>query len=141
MAIMDAQNRPSNAQAVTVTAVSTDSIDLLTANRNPGRGGDMRMQAHVVTDFAGGTSIKAQLIESASGSLTSPTVLAEGPVVNTADAVAGAELLDVKVPDTAKRYIGLNYVVVGTHTAGAVTAGIVAGTARPSTEIEMNQGL
>jgi len=141
---MDAQARPSLAQSVIAngaTVVSTDSIDLLTANRNPGRGGPMRMVSNVVTSLVGGTSIQAQLIESAAGNLGSPTVLAEGPVVAVADAVAGAELFDQRVPDTSKLYLGMQYVIVGNVTAGAVTSGIVASTPRPSTEIEMNTGL
>jgi hypothetical protein len=140
----DAQNRPSNSQSVIAngaTVVSTDSIDLLTANRNPGRGGSMRVVVNVMTTLVGGTSIQAQLIESASGNLSSPTVLASGPAVAVADAVAGAELLDVAMPDTAKRYLGLQYVVVGNATAGAVSAHVVAGTDRPASEIAMNTGL
>jgi len=141
---MDAQNRPSLAQSVIgngVTIESADSIDLLSANRNPGRGGSMRMVSNVVTSLAGGTSIQAQLIQSASGNLDSPTVIASGPVVTVANAVAGAELFDQRLPDTTQRYIGMQYVVIGNVTAGAVTSGIVEGTPRPATEVEMNTGL
>lgn len=144
MAIMDAQNRPSLAQAIAATdttVLSTNTIDLLTANRNPGRGGPMRMQAHIVTAMAGGTSIQAELITSAAAALTSPTVVATGPVVTTAAGVAGKEILDVPIPDTAQRYMGIRYTLVGAVSAGNVTAGIVAGTNRPSTDIAMNQGL
>ncbi len=140
--IMDAQNRPSNAQAVTTgTQVSTDSIDLLAAIDNPGRSGqNMRAIAVVSTTFTGGTSIQAQLISSASSNLASPTVLASGPVVAEAAAVAGAILLDVPMPDVAQRYLGFQYVTVGTHGAGAATAGIVAGTDRGAQVIPMNLG-
>lgn len=141
---MDAQNRPSLAQSVIgngTTIVSTNSIDLLSANRDPGRGGPMRMVSNVVTSLVGGTSIQAQLIESAAGDLGSPTVLASGPVVTVANAIAGAELFDQKLPDTAKRYVGMQYVLVGNVTAGAVTSGIVEGTPRPATEVAMNTGL
>lgn len=139
----DAQNRPSNSQSVIAngaTVVSENSIDLLTANRNPGRGGPMRIVANVMTSLVGGTSIQAQVIESAAGNLGSPTVLVSGPVVTVANAVAGAELLDVPMPDTSKEYLGLQYVIVGNVTAGAVSAHVVAGTDRPSTEIAMNTG-
>lgn len=141
---MDAQNRPSLAQSNIgngTTTVSTDSIDLLTANRNPGRGGPMRMVGYVDTTHVGGTSIQMQLISSAAGALTSPTVLISGPVVLIADAVAGKELLDVQIPDTAQRYLGTQVVNVGNVTAGKVTSGIVANTPRPATEVEMNTGL
>lgn len=144
MSIMDAQNRPSNAQSIIAngaTVVSTDAIDMLTANRDVGRGGPMRMVANIVTAMAGGTSAQAQLIQSANADLSSPDVLTSGPVVTTANGVAGAKLLDVPVPDTSKRYLGLQYVIVGNVTAGAVTAGIVASSPRPATDIAMAQGL
>lgn len=129
--ITDAQNRPSNSQAITGTGtvVSTDSVNLLTANRNLGRAFPMRAHVNVMTSLAGGTSIQAQLIESANANLSSPTVLASGPVVPLASAVAGAELLDVPFPGTTKQYVGFQYVLVGTFTgAGAVSGHFVAET-------------
>ena len=132
MAITDAQNRPSLAQSLAVaagTTVSTDSIDLLTANRNIGRTGTPpRAQAIVATTLVGGTSVQVQLITSAAIALTSPTVIATGAVFTTATAVAGAELLDVPIPGTAQRYLGFQYITIGVHSAGAVTAHILAET-------------
>lgn len=142
--ITDAQNRPTTvAQAITGTGtvVSTDSIDLQTANRNVGRSFAMRAHAVVTVALAGGTSIQAQLIESANANLSSPTVLASGPVVALAAAIAGAELLDVPVPGTAKRYLGMQFVLVGTFTgSGAVQGNIVAETDNQP-YIAMNTGL
>lgn len=143
--LMDAQARPSLAQTLALaagTVVSTDSIDLLTAVDNPGRGGQpMRAIATVSTALASGTSVQAQLISSASSNLSSPTVLATGPVVLDAAATAGAVLLDVPLPDVAQRYLGFQYILVGgPHTTGAVTAGIVGGTDRNATTIPMNLG-
>ena len=131
--ITDAQNRPTTvSQAITggpSTVVSTDSIDLLTANRNIGRSFPMRAHCAVTVALAGGTSIQAQLIESANANLSSPTVLASGPVVPLASAIAGAELLDVPIPGTAKRYLGMQFVLLGTFTgAGAVQGNVVAET-------------
>ncbi len=131
MAITDAQNRPSLAQSLAgaaATTVSTDSIDLLTANRNIGRSYPMRAQAVIVTTFTGGTSVKADLITSASSNLSSPTVIASGLTVATANATAGTEILDVSIPGTAQRYLGFQYTTVGTTTTGAVTAHILAET-------------
>ncbi len=140
--LMDAQARPSFGQAITTgTQVSTDTIDLGAAIDNPGRSGmPLRAYASVSTTFTGGTSIQAQLISSASANLSSPTVLASGPVVAEAAATAGAVLIDVPFPDTTQRYIGFQYVSVGTHGAGAVTAGIVGGTDRNVSTIPMNTG-
>ncbi len=141
--IMDAQNRPSLAQSLAgaaATTASTDSIDLLTANRNPGRSGQLRAVALVTTAFTGGTAVYAQLVSSANANLSSPTVLATGPTVVDADAIAGKELLDVPVPDSAQRYLGFQYVTTGTHSTGAVTSGIVAATDVPATTIAMQTG-
>ena len=130
--ILDAQNRPSVAQSIAFaasTVVSTDSIDLLSANRNVGRSGPLRAQVLVGTALAGGTNIIAQLITSASSNLSSPTVIATGPTVTQAAAVAGYELLDVQIPGTAQRYLGFQYTTTGTFTgAGTVNAHIVAET-------------
>lgn len=140
--IVDAQNRPSNVQAITTgTQVSTDSIDLLSANDNPGRGGTpLRAVALVAVTLTGGTSVQAQLISSANANLSSPTVLASGPVVAEAAAVAGKVLMDVPLPDVGERYLGFQYVTVGTHGAGAVSAQIVGGSDRPSSLVPMNLG-
>jgi hypothetical protein len=144
--LMDAQARPSFNQSVAAAAgtiVSTDSIDLLSAADNPGRSGmPLRAVAVLTAALVGaGASIQAQLIESANSNLSSPNVLASGPVIAVAAAGLGAKLLDVPVPDTTQRYIGFQYVISGaTTTGGTVTSGIVGGTDRNSTVIPMNLG-
>ncbi len=142
--ITDAQNRPTTVAQIitgTGTVVSTDSIDLLTANRNVGRSFAMRMYCNVTVALAGGTSIQVQIIESANANLSSPTVIGTGPVVVLAGATAGAELLDAPIPGTSKRYLGLQFVLVGTFTGvGAVQGGVVAETDNQP-YIAMNTGL
>lgn len=121
--IIDAQLRFSDAQSLAgaaATTVSTNAIDLLSANRNIGRGQPMRIQALVGAAFTGGTSVQAQVIQSANANLSSPDVLTSGPVVADAAAVAGYELLDIPVPDVTKRYLGVQYVTLGTHTTGTI---------------------
>lgn len=141
----DAQNRPSNSQTLVgaaATTVSTNSIDLLSAQRDIGRSGQpMRVIATLTAALVGGTSVQAQLIQSANSDLSSPDVLASGPVVADATGVAGYKILDVPMPDTTKRYLGLQYVTLGTHSAGTVSAHIVAGTDRRASDITMNTGL
>lgn len=145
--LMDAQARPSNGQSVISgigTVVSTDSIDLLSAADNPGRSGmPLRAVALLTTAMVGpGSSIQAQLISSDNSNLSSPTVLASGPVTGVAAAALGTKLLDVPLPDSAQRYLGFQYVITGAAvTAGAVTSGIVGGTDRNSSTIPMNLGL
>jgi hypothetical protein len=141
--ITDAQNRPSNNQSLAgaaATTASTDSIDLLTANRNIGRGYDMRAIATATVAFTGGTSVQVNLIQSANADLSSPTVIATGTAVADASAVAGRTLLDVPMPTTSARYIGFQYVTLGTHTTGSVSAHIVSNTDRAAGDIVMNTG-
>jgi hypothetical protein len=126
--ITDAQTKFSDAQAVTTgTQVSTNDYDMAVA-RDIGRGQQLRVYANVVTAFTGGTSLQVNVIESPNSDLSSPTVIYTGAVIAEASLTAGKVLLDVPLPTTTKRYLGLQYVTVGTHTAGAVTGGIVMST-------------
>jgi hypothetical protein len=103
------------------TVVSTNTIDLLDANNDQGIGEPLRALVNVTTAFAGGTSVQANLIESDNANLSSATVIATGPVVSVAAAILGKRLLDVRVPNTRKRYLGFQFVTVGTHTAATST--------------------
>jgi hypothetical protein len=123
--ITDAQTKFSDAQAVTTgTQVSTNDYDMGTA-RDIGRGRPLRIVANVGTAFTGGTSLQTNVIESANSDLSSPTVIVTGAVIAEAALTAGKSLLDVVLPTTTKRYLGLQFVTVGTHTAGTVNGGIV----------------
>ena len=142
--ITDAQNRPTTVAQVltgTGTVVSTDSIDLLTANRNVGRGFAMRMYCNVTVALAGGTSVQVQMITSASANLSTPTVITSGQAILLANAGAGAKLFDAPIPGTAQRYLGLQFVLAGTFTgSGAAQGGVVAETDNQP-YITMNTGL
>lgn len=126
--ITDAQVRFSLAQSMigaAATVVSTNTIDLLSAEVNPGLFDRGRIVAFVDTALAGGTAVAVQVISSASADLSTPTVLHAGAVIADADGVAGYKMLDVKIPNTAQRYLGVQYVKTGTHSAGAISAYIV----------------
>lgn len=126
--ITDAQTKFSDAQAVTTgTQLSTNAYDMGVA-RDIGRGRDLRIYANVVTAFTGGTSLQVNVVESNNSDLSSASVIATGAVTAEASLTAGAVIVDVPLPKTSKRYLGLQYVTVGTHTAGAVTGGIVINT-------------
>jgi hypothetical protein len=126
--ITDAQTKFSDAQAVTTgTQVSTNAYDMGTA-RDIGRGRQLRIFANVGTAFTAGTSLQTNVIESANSDLSSPTVIVTGAVIVEASLTAGRSLLDVVLPTTTKRYLGLQFVTVGTHTAGTVNGGIVMDT-------------
>jgi hypothetical protein len=125
--ITDKLLRVSEAQAVTTTAVSTNTIDLGVA-RDMGEGKELFMNFAVGTTFTGGTSIKFEIISSATANLASPTVIGSSDAVVTAALVAGknvAVALNPQIASTGQQYLGARYTVVGTMTAGAVTADIV----------------
>lgn len=127
MTILDAQTRLSNAQLITTagTILATNNYDALVAGRNLGRGEPLRLSITIDTTMTGGTSIQPQYIESVNSDMSSPAVLASGPTTVTANALAGTVLWDVHLPQNTKRYVGVQYVVVGTFAAGAVSANIV----------------
>jgi hypothetical protein len=132
--ILDKQNMFSEAQAVTATAVSTNTIDLSLA-RDIGAGEDLSVFITVdeAAVSAGATTVDFQVISSAAAALTSPTVLAELPAVPKADLTLGRKAMEIKVPratllaqPVGQRYLGLNYVVnTANLSAGKFTAGIV----------------
>lgn len=125
--ITDQLLRVSSAQAVTTTAVSADTIDLSVA-RDIGEGKDLYMHFTVGTAFAGGTSTEFQVISSASADLSSPTVIGSSGAIATAGLTAGkreAVRINPKLASNGQRYLGARYVVVGTNSAGTVTADIV----------------
>lgn len=131
----DAELRPSQAQSVVGAVgnyVSANTIDLLAAVNNHGRGRPRRAYVVMSTALAGATDIKAQYIQSSNADLSSPDVLIDGAVVAAANAVAGAVLMDAALPDNTKRYVGFRYVTTGATganaTTGAVSAYLVADT-------------
>jgi hypothetical protein len=121
--IRDAFNIYSDLQAVTVTADSTNTIDQLKA-------GDtycsMWLRVRVETAFAGGTSLTVNLLTaddtSFSVNLNTFPVLATTVTANlTGDTV----LCQFRIPPGMRRYSKLNYVVVGTMSAGTINAELV----------------
>jgi hypothetical protein len=124
MAIMDAQNEFSDAQAVTATAVSTNVVDLISVQPQLAGGEDNNLTVRVNTAFAGGTSIRAVLWTDDTATVTSGADIISGDVILTAAATAGTTLLSVNLKglDNLQRYIGVQYVIVGTMSAGAVDA-------------------
>lgn len=127
--ILDRENTVSNGQALTTgTIVSTDTIDLSQA-RNIGAGEELHWHFNVGTAFSGGTSVQPQIITSANANLSSPTVVASGPAVPTAQLTAGASFsipMPRNIPQgTGQRFLGIQYVIVGTYSAGTITASLV----------------
>jgi hypothetical protein len=126
--ITDKLLRVSTDQAVTTTAVSTDTVDLSIA-RDMGEGGDLFMNFAMTEAFAGGTSTNFEIIIADNAALSSNVVVigASGAIV-TASLTLGTNVavrLNPQIASLGKRYLGARYTVSGTNTAGKVVADIV----------------
>lgn len=147
--MFDKQNSFSEAQDLSGVAATTQSTNVIdqyggvaTAGigagydnngnvlvRDLGRCEEVELVAQMVVAAAGGTAIDFQLIgsnELTGGAMSSVTVLASTGAIVDATLVKGYRAR-LRLPPTVAgyRYIGLQYVKTGTHTAGAVTAGLV----------------
>ena len=125
--ITDKLLRVSEDQAVTSTAVSTNTVDLGVA-RDMGEGTALYMNFALTEAFANGTSVTFEIITSASSNLGSPTVIGCSNAIVTASLTLGKNIVVRLNPDIAgkgQRYLGARYTVVGTMNAGKVTADIV----------------
>jgi hypothetical protein len=126
--ITDKLLRVSEAQAVTTTAVSTNTIDLSVA-RDIGEGETLYMHFAVVEAFAGGTSTAFEIIIADDAALSSnvEVVSSSGPELTATLGLGKAVAVKINplIGSTGKRYMGARYTVVGTNTAGKVTADVV----------------
>jgi hypothetical protein len=125
--ITDKLLRVSTDQALTTTAVSTDTIDLSIA-RDMGEGESLYMNFAVTAALTGGTSVKFEVISSASANLGTPTVIGSSDAIVTADLVAGKNVavrINPAIASTGQRYLGARYTISGTYSAGTVTADVV----------------
>lgn len=118
----------------TGTQSSTNVIDLLNA-RDLGVGDDsaLKLLVEVTVAFASGTSLQIVIQgapDNGSGSPGTYTTYASGPVIAEASLTVGARLMDLDLPRKAMgaalpRFLRLQYVTVGTHTAGSIYGSIV----------------
>ena len=125
--ITDSLLRVSEDQAVTSTAVSTNTVDLGVA-RDMGEGTTLYMNFALTEAFANGTSITFEVITSASANLGTPTVIGSSAAIVTASLTLGKNIVVTLNPEIAgkgQRYLGARYTVAGTMNAGKVTADIV----------------
>lgn len=135
MSLTDAQATFSSAQAVTATAVSTNTYDLLQV-RDLGPGSDIYIQVavDVAATAAGAATVTFQVISSASSALTSPTILVQTDAIGKAELTVGRRPIYLEIPSTVlaaqpigQRYLGVQYTVAtGPLTAGSFTAVAVA---------------
>ena len=137
--IFDMQSLFSDAQAITTTAASTNVIDLgatgtpiggnSALKRDLGAGGPVPLRIQVNKTFVGLTSLKVTVQTSDTEDFSSGVeTVSETAAIPVADLLAGYVFPPQYVPNGAdKRYLRLNYTVVGTATAGEITAGLVCG--------------
>ena len=103
--------------------------------RDIGVGDDpaMKLSALVTMAITGGTSLQLQLQgapDNGSGAPGSYTTMWTSAAIAEASLVAGAQLANIDVPrvvfgQAIPRYLKLNFISVGTHSAGAIEAQIV----------------
>lgn len=128
--ITDKLLRVSTSQAVTTDAVSEDTIDLSQA-RDIGEGKDLYMHFTVdeaVTSATGGSTVEFQVIGSTAAALTSPVVLGSSGAIVKTELTLGKRIavrINPLIGSLGLRYIGANYDVSATLTAGKFTADIV----------------
>ena len=125
------------------TVLSTNTIDVgplaLGGNQNTdmGSGDPLQVAIRVMVAASGGTSWQAQVIHADDAALTSNVqVLGQSGAIPIASMTAGTQIvvpLTRVAPFTAKRYLGLRYVLVGAVSAGAYVAGIVEDAQSPNT--------
>lgn len=120
----------SAAQAVTASAVSTNTIDLgLARDMAPGTQLYANFTVDQTATAAGAATVTFEAITSASADLSSPTVIASGGPVPIADLTAGRRPISVALNPGAlaaapngQRYLGVRYTVAtGPLTAGQFT--------------------
>lgn len=125
--ITDKLLRVSEDQAITTTAVSTNTIDLGVA-RDIGEGTSLTMYFTVTAAMVGGTSINFEVVNDDNAALTSPAVIGASGAILTAGLTVGANIavkLNPSIGTTGQRYVGARYTVVGTYSSGTVTADMV----------------
>ncbi|RWF70081.1 MAG: hypothetical protein EOQ34_19865 [Mesorhizobium sp.] len=130
--IFDMQTLLSDAQAITATAASTNTIDLgpiaTGIVRDIGKGKPIPLRIQVVEAFNNLTSLTVALqTDDNTGFASAKTVWSQ--VVVLADLIAGKVIVPEWIPrGTDERYMRLNYTVTGTApTTGKITAGVVMG--------------
>lgn len=125
---IDKQALFSDDQAITVDAESTNFIDLgddASEIQAIVEKGDIDVLVQVTTALTGGTSLAVRLDTSDSSTFSTSTTLLQTAAIAAASLVEGYQFRLGKLPIGTLRYIRTYYDVVGTFSAGAVTAALV----------------
>lgn len=140
--LTDALLQLSSAQAVTTTAVSTNTIDLSQV-RDIGAGKQLYavFGVDVAATAAGAATVTFQVITSAAANLSSPTILIQTDAIPKTDLTLGRKPIVVPISEAillaapiGQRYLGVQYTVTtGPLTAGSFSCVIV------DTEVDVNK--
>lgn len=129
--ILDKEGQFSSAQVLTVTAASTNILNLGPKKVGTANGGEVEILLSVATTFtaAGAATLTVQLRTSDNANMSSPTIVDVSDALAVAELVSGAKVrFEPRLGITLKKYNDLNYVVAtGPFTAGAISAAVVAG--------------
>ena len=138
--LLDKETQFSNRQAITASAPSTNHINLQPTGRRPhsntvvGRDlgmSDIPLLIQVTDSFTGGTSVQVSVQTDDNAAFTTPTTVIQTAAIPVADLKAGYQFTIDDFPiGVREQYVRLYYTVVGTPTAGTITASAVAGVQR-----------
>ena len=132
--LTDALLQLSSAQAVTTSAVSTNTVDLSQA-RDIGTGNNLfvAITVDVAATAAGAATVNFQVITSAAANLGSPTIIGQTDAIGKAELTLGRKVICIPIPSAVllaqpigQRYLGVQYTVgTGPLTAGSFSAAII----------------
>lgn len=116
----------SEKQAITVSAPSTNVIDLGTDREMGAADAEIFGMVDTAATSAGATTLTTALETDDNSGFSSPTVLSQTAATPKATLVGGYKFFRQKIPYGCERFLRLNYTVgTGPFTALNVTAGIV----------------
>lgn len=131
--ITDALLQLSSAQAVTSTAVSTNTIDLGVA-RDLGQGTDLFVTIGVdeAATASGAATVDFQIITSAAANLGTPTIIGSTGALAKTELTLGRKPISLRIPSAVllaqpvgQRYLGVQFTVAtGPLTAGKFTVNL-----------------
>jgi hypothetical protein len=123
---LDKETILSEDQALTTTANSTNVVDLSgvdTKDVAPGEPLDLLVQ--VTADLTGGTSVAVTVETDDDEAFGSATTVATSAAIAAATLVAGYRFAVALPAQGLERYLRLTYTIVGTFSAGTVSAAVI----------------
>jgi len=129
--ILDSLNLFSDAQALTATAVSTNSIDLGATSIDLGSGENLYVHLNVdvaFTDAGSDSTVTVTLVTDDNAGLSSATAVQTLGTFAALSAIGTKIIARIQPNLTLERYVGLNYTLAnGNLTTGSITAVLAHG--------------